>query len=473
MQLIKNLFYALNILLISLSAPTGYREGVAEQPKSFLPSKTVSLHEKTVSSLLYRGLFKYDIYGVLIPDLADTWAISEEGLVYTVKLKDNQYWSDGRKIIADDLLYTSYKIADLAGVATDKVDDLTVRFTLPNKYAPFLSLFTVGIMPRGSEETKSDLRPIVSGDWRVARVERNGKVIRQISLVTLNPKYKLKKMVFKYYTDQGELTTAAKLGEIDGFLDVKPHELENFTDYKFPTQGIYYALYFNLNNEKFKDVTLRQKMEKVLPIKELIFDKGIGVQGVISRSVFTDKNLSFDKFDAAFTEEFGGISVKIIVPDLNTHTELAEKIKAIWKDRLGLQVEIEKIPPDRMLEEVINPRKFEVLLYGQEVGRDPDRYVNWHSTQKDAPGLNLSGFEHIRADRALEEGRNELDNEKRVIHYNELQKTVSENTPAIFLYHPFVHFYVSKFIDGIGEKYTFVSADRFLDLENWKRLKTN
>ena len=67
----------------------------------------------------------------------------------------------------------------------------------------------------------------------------------------------------------------------------------------------------------------------------------------------------------------------------------------------------------------------------------------------------------------------ELDNEKRVIHYNELQKTVSENTPAIFLYHPFVHFYVSKFIDGIGEKYTFVSADRFLDLENWKRLKTN
>jgi ABC-type transport system substrate-binding protein len=97
----------------------------------------------------------------------------------------------------------------------------------------------------------------------------------------------------------------------------------------------------------------------------------------------------------------------------------------------------------------------------------------WHSTQKEYPGLNFTGFEQVRADRALEEGRNELDNEKRVVHYREFQKAFMEQTPVIFLYHPFVHYNVTKYIEGIGEKYTFTYADRFLDFTNWKKIKTN
>jgi len=114
-----------------------------------------------------------------------------------------------------------------------------------------------------------------------------------------------------------------------------------------------------------------------------------------------------------------------------------------------------------------------MLLYGQEVGRDPDRYSNWYSTEKDPPGLNLSGFSQVRADRALEEGRKELNNDKRTIHYNELQKSVLDNVPVIFLYHPFSNYYVSKYIKGIGDKYTFTFSDRFLDFYNWENVQTN
>jgi len=86
---------------------------------------------------------------------------------------------------------------------------------------------------------------------------------------------------------------------------------------------------------------------------------------------------------------------------------------------------------------------------------------------------NFSGFDQVRADRALEEGRNELDNEKRIVHYNEFQKVIVDQVPAVFLYHPFTNFYVSKYIEGVGEKYTFTYADRFLDFENWKYVRTN
>jgi peptide/nickel transport system substrate-binding protein len=468
----KVILYAYSFFLALLPTQR-YVEGILGQPRSFLPSQAKTQTEKTISSLIYRGLFKYDIYGVTVPDLAETWSVSPDGLIYTIKLKDNQKWTDGKKITADDLIYTSYKVSDLSGVATDKVDDLTVRYTLPNKYAPFFSLLTIGVMPMNAEEKMNPLRPISSGDFRVAGIEKTGKLVKKVVLASTNKDYEIKKIIFRSYSNDEELITASKLGEIDAFTSGDNIKLENFNDYRFPLQGIYYGLFFNLRNDKFKDVELRQKMEKVLPIKDLIIDKGIQVQGPISRSVFTDNLLVFDKCDDKFQEELINTEVTITIPDLKVHKDLAGQIKNYWEDKLGMSVSINKVDSGKLVSQVIEPRNFEILLYGQEVGRDPDRYVLWHSAQKDPPGLNISGFEQVRADRALEEGRNEPDSDKRVVHYNEFQKVISEQTPVIFLYHPYVYYYVSKYIDGVGEKYTFTYADRFLDLSNWKRVRTN
>jgi peptide/nickel transport system substrate-binding protein len=152
---------------------------------------------------------------------------------------------------------------------------------------------------------------------------------------------------------------------------------------------------------------------------------------------------------------------------------LAREVREIWEDKFHLNIEIKTVPPERMLDEVIATRNFQILLYGQEVSRDPDRYVYWHSTQTEHPNMNLTGFKHVRADRALEEGRNETDFTERKIHYNEFQNVVDEQVPAIFLYHPYVKYYVSEYFEGIGDKYTFSLADRFLDFANWKRIETN
>lgn len=468
----KILVYTYSFILALLPTQK-YVEGVTGQPQSFLPSQVKNQTERTISSLIYRGLFKYDIYGTTVPDLAETWTVSPDGLTYTIKLKDNQRWTNGKKITADDLIYTSFKVPDLSGVATDKVDDLTVRYTLPNKYAPFFSLLTVGVMPANAEEKMDPLRPISSGDFRVGRVERAGNLIKQVTLASTNKDYDIKKIAFAFYTNNDELITAAKLGEVDSFISTRDVNLQNFNDYRFPLQGIYYGLFFNLRNDKFTDVSLRQKMEKVLPIKNLIIDKGIQVQGPVSRSTYTDTLLTYDKFDDKFQEEFINVDVTITIPDIKSHAELAGQIKDYWEDKLGMNVSINKVDPEKLISQVIEPRNFEVLLYGQEVGRDPDRYVSWHSTQKDPPGLNISGFDQVRADRALEEGRNQTDSDKRVVHYNEFQKVVNEQTPVIFLYHPYVYYYISKYIDGVGDKYTFTYTDRYLDFANWKRVRTN
>ncbi len=473
MAVFKTLVLTIYTFLLALFPQPSYIEGTVGQPQSFLPSVAQTQTDKTISSLIYRGLFRYDIYGQTVPDLADTWIVSDDGLVYTIKLKDNQYWTNGKKITSDDLIYTSFKVADLSGVATDKVDDLTVRYTLPNKYAPFLSLLTVGIMPLNAEEKGSQLKPTSSGDFRVAQIDRTGKHIRQITLITTNSSYDIKRIAFKFYTDENELETAAKLGEINGFLATKEHKISNFYDYRFPVQGIYYALFFNLRNEKLQDQAFRQKLDKALPVKDLVANKGIAAQGPISRSVFTDRDLVFNNFDPDFIEDIDNVSLTITVPDVDSHVLLAKQVADIWRSKLGIDVKVKIVSPQDIVSSVIEPRDYEVLFYGQEVGRDPDRYVLWHSAQKNPPGLNIAGFDQVRADRALEAGRNELDNEKRIVHYDEFQKVIADQIPAIFLYHPYTHFYVSKYISDIGEKYTFTYADRFLDFKNWKFVRTN
>jgi len=256
------------------------------------------------------------------------------------------------------------------------------------------------------------------------------------------------------------------LGEINGFIASKDYVFENFEEKNFPLQSVYYSLYFNLRNEKLKDIELRKKLRKALHVQEIAYDKGITTIGPISRNAFTDKKTGGDYYDKGYKENLQ-TQLTITVPDVKSLVEVAQRVKTFWEEKLNMDVKIKTVEPDKFENEIIENRDFEVLLYGQEIGRDPDRYVNWHSTQKEPPGLNLPGFEQVRADRALEEGRNEIDSDKRLTHYSEFQKVIDEQAPAIFLYHPFIKYYVNKYVNGIGDKYTFTAADRFLDFGVW------
>lgn len=447
---------------------TSFTEGVVGQPESFLPHQAVNQRDKTISNLIYRGLFKYDIYGSLEPDLAEKWEVSEDGLVYTITLKDNQLWSDGSKITSDDIIYTAFKTPVLLEVATDKVDDKTVRFTLPNKFAPFRSLLTTGIMKSNTEEEQNKLKPVSNGQFKVVSVTKSGPLVKEVTLYNRKDHANIKKFSFRYYANEEELVIAAKLGEINAFLADEDYSLSNFKNYKFPIQNVYYSLIFNLRSDKLSDIEFRTKLRSSLPVLELITKDGIPVEGPISKSEYTKESIKSTYYKENMAEEVINRKFTIKVPDIKKHKRLVKQIENIWEDKFNLAIEVEAINPNKILDEVIKPRDFEVLFYGQQVGMDPDRYVHWHSTQTDSPGLNISGFTQVRADRALEEGRNTTEKSERITHYNEFQDVIEEQVPVIFLYHPFKNYYVNKNVEGIGEKYTFNLGDRFLDFSNWK-----
>lgn len=463
------IFYISTAIYSSFPSPT-LTEGVTGQPKSFLPSQAESQTDKTISHLLYKGLFKYDENGTIIPDLAQKYTISKDGLVYTIKLKPNQKWSHGAEITSDDLIYTAFKLPEFSGVATDKVDRYTVRYTLPSSFSPFLEFFTTGIMPVNAEEKQNPLMPISNGDFQVISVKKDGPAIKQVVLRNKSKSAKFKKLVFRYYSNEEELLTAAKLREIDTFALSYSEKVDGFKLSQIPQVTVYYSLLFNLENSKFKDDEFRLKLAQSLPMESLVQSLGIPVQGAISRNPYTNQKIKYDLFESNFVPEFLDKEVEMIVPDIESQKNLALKISRIWEEKLGVTVKILPMDPNIIRESVISTRKFEVLLYGQQVGIDPDRYANWHSSQIKYPGLNITGFNQIRADRALEEGRKTFGYDKRKVHYDDFQVTIMEHVPAIFLYHPYVNYYVSHNIEGISDKKSFFYLwNRFDDFSSWDR----
>ncbi|MFH1295119.1 MAG: ABC transporter substrate-binding protein [bacterium] len=446
-----------------------FTEGVVGQPSSFLPIRAVTDTDKTISRLLYRGLFKYDNFGTLVPDLAETWAISDEGLVYTITIRANQYWSDGSRIDANDLLYTAYKSSNLSGIATDRIDERTVRYTLPNRFSPFLSLMTLGVMKNGSAEAPHSFYAPTSGPFRVASVKKKGDLIKRVVLMG-DETSNIKQIAFRFYPNIRDVITAYKMGEIHAFLSpelLEPKALAGMELYQYPIQSVYYGLFFNLRREGIKELGLRQSLAKTLDVHSIIGNYGIPVEGPISRSIYTNELYKTASYDSKVVADLSDQALDLEVVNTPALVEIAKMVKQEWEAKTGAEVSIYKHSQEDIRQKVIETRDFDILLYGQEVARDPDRYVNWHSTQANAPGLNLTGFENVRADRALEEGRKALEQEDRQRHYDEFQRIIDEQTPAIFLHHPFMNYYVSNRVKGIGTKYTFTMRDRFLDFNNW------
>lgn len=467
-NLLGILILSITTLLQSLLPLPTYNEGVAGQPVSFNPLKlTTNQVDRDISGLLFRGLVKYDLKGALVPDLAERWQISPEGREYTFKLRSDLSWHDGRPITADDVIYTVSQMTQLKEIPTDKMDNLTVRFRLKEPLSPFLDILTLSIVPAHLGSRNSDLNPVGSGAFRVARVKKTGK-IDQVVLQS-----RTKRLIFSFYNNLEELLTAARTGEIDGFLEeAAPVQTgwSNFHYYKIPLLNRYYALFFNLSHDLLKDAELRRSLSFATPkekiTKEVFKERATVIDGPLDGSFAESTTYRKYTYDAELDKNYD-LNLILTIPGKEEHRQTAQIIKESW-ERIGVHLAIAEVSPDKLLTEVIGPKKFEILLLGQEVARDPDRYTLWHSTQKDLPGLNFTTFKQVRADRSLEESRKAQNLEDRLKYYENLQTVVAEEVPAIFLYRPIATYALKKKILPTGLASVFSLKDRFADFESWE-----
>ncbi len=291
-----------------------YSEGFVGQPAFLNPlfSSTSEIDSDAVA-LLYSGLFRYNERRELVPDLAATHKISDDFRIYDITLKPNLLWSDGKPITAHDVVFTFESIQNpevgsplapaFQGVKIEKINELTVRFTLKQAFAPFIHTLTTGIIPEhvwGAIDNpahlklaKTNLEPIGSGPWQYSRlVKRDGGGIETLSL-TPNPYYHgnrpyIKKFTFHFYADQSNLLDALKTRKILA-VSFPPRFTSSTLKSKITTSypielPQYTALFFNLDLNPFlKDKKIRTALSAAIN-KQTIIEDGLFSAGLLIES---------------------------------------------------------------------------------------------------------------------------------------------------------------------------------------------
>ncbi len=160
------------------------------------------------------------------------------------------------------------------------------------------------------------------------------------------------------------------------------------------------------------------------------------------------------------------LRLSITFVDTKEYQKSAQMVAAAWK-AIGVQTDLNQVSSRQISRDVFKNRSYQILLYGEIIGGDPDLFPFWHSTQSDYPGLNLAQFSDRTADKHLEEARSATDPAAREALYKKFQDILVDQLPAIFLFTPNYNFFVNENIKGITVERITAPSDRYNTLSNW------
>lgn len=146
--------------------------------------------------------------------------------------------------------------------------------------------------------------------------------------------------------------------------------------------------------------------------------------------------------------------------------QVAEELSKQWA-KIGVEVSVKPFDISQLEKEIIKPRNYESVLFGNVMTTIPDPFAFWHSSQTKDPGLNLAMYQNKEADLLLEDIRKTIDPTLRKEKLEQFQNLVLKDSPVIFLYNPVFSYFVSNDIKGIDVKIVVDPSKRFSEIENW------
>ena len=502
-------------------------EGVIGTPRFINPILAVSDADRDLSSLVYSGLMKATPSGEFVPDLAERYSVSSDGLTYTFILRSDAVFHNGTPVTADDVEFTVTKAQDSMlkspkrlnweGVKVEKSGEREIKFILKQPYSPFIANTTLGILPRHIWKTfESDqfpfsqynVNPIGSGPYRVESLTRSKDGIPTAYFLRAFKDYSLgrpyiEKINLSFFANEKTLVEALEEDVIESASNITAHTAvdlssKNIHLLRAPLTRVF-GLFFNQNQkEVLAHREIRFALDEILD-KQSIIDTVLDGSGTIASSALpptvAEKIRGVGDDDAMATSTRDTILARLKkagwtsnatssltlspkgktksvldialttsnVPEL---VETANIVAESWRT-LGANVEVKVFEPSDLNQSVIRPRRYDVLLFGLVVGRDPDLYAFWHSSQRNDPGLNIAMYTNAKADKALEDMRKATSTDAAKISYERFSKEVSTDMPAIFLFSPDFVYAIPERIHNITLGQITTPNDRFLSIHDW------
>ncbi|MGO3701992.1 MAG: ABC transporter substrate-binding protein [Candidatus Saccharimonadales bacterium] len=508
----------------SEQAPIGggtYAEGVYGKIDTLNPLFASTQAEHSASRLLFSSLFNHDDTGALGADLATGYKVSNEGRTYTVTLRSDALWHDGKPVTVDDVLYTIELIKDPAtgsplaaswnDVEVQKVDNEKIAFHLPAAYAPFPYALTFAILPshilKGVSpsllrEHPFSHEPTGSGPFKVRFMQRvQGEDLHSVLHLRRNEAYyggsvKLERMQLHVYGDREKLATGLRTQAINAASGVALDSLQEFSDnerfdvHSMPVRAGVYAL-MNTASPVLKDHAVRKALQVGTDVNKVLAslpDDAQQLDGPFMKDqVQTDvkkpaynlekaKKLLADDGWAVGGEGIrykGGdpLEIRLVYLKNTDYENVVGGLVQQWRE-LGVKVTTQPVDPadpsQNLVSSVLRPRNFDVLVHELTIGADPDVYAYWHSSQASARGLNFTNFKDDISDDALSSGRSIRDDSLRQAKYESFLKRWYSQAPAIGLYQSTVPYVTATGVHSVQDAGQFVNeADRYRNVVDW------
>lgn len=503
-----------------------YVEGVIGNISTLNPLLAASEPEQAVSRLLFSSLYNYDVTGVLHTDLAESMTVKDDK-VYTIKLR-NAVWHDGKKLTAEDVVYTINLIknpqvrsplrVNWLDISARAIDDSTVEFMLPAVYAGFSHALTFPVIPKhilqsvspsSMREADFSSNPVGSGPFAVKRVQTSEST-SSTDVVRMEPNTKyygavstLSRLELRAYGNESLLVKAVNSGEVSAASGLSLSAADNIKSKQYSTKhwllnkGVY--LLMNNRSQTLQDVRVRQALRYATDTSSIRATVGDNVarldtpilQSQIAQKLPAAPDYSLDKAKALLKEagwtynqgQWKGKDGRPLAVAVTTssgrdeYKKIVDALKQQWS-KLGVDVQLREIDTSStttsFVQSVLQPRDYDALLYELELGADPDVFAYWHSSQASASGYNFANYSNRTVDNDLVGGRSRTNSALRAAKYIQFVNQWLNDAPAIGLYQS-VGSYVlnngASIVEPRGSLNTM--NDRYADVTTWSTGKAS
>ncbi len=476
-------------LAASASGPSAPKKGgalvfaTAADARTLVPILASDSASAAVCGLLFNGLVKYDRDLELVGDLAQRWTVSEDGLSITFTLRRDVVWHDGHPFDSGDVLFTYKKLVD-PGVRTAYAGDFllvssihapdphTVVVTYDEPFAPALASWGMGIMPEhilaDADLNTTDFSgaPVGTGPWRLEAWKRNETITLKAFPDYFDKEAPITRLFERVIPDETTVFLALQTQDVDA-ASLTPLQYTRQTDgapfrqryQKFRTPGFGYTyLGYNLTDPRFRDVRVRRALDLAVDKEEIIRIVLLGM-GRIVTGPFAPQSWAYDPTvrDAGFdpeaarcllaeagwrdTDADGWVDkdgrpfvFTILTNQGNDRRHKTAQLLQKYFKAVGVQAKIKVLEWSALLSEFIDKRRFEAVLLGWALSRDPDCYDIWHSSKTREGEFNFISYKDDEVDDLLIKARQTFDRQERRRLYHRIHAIISAQQPVLFLY---------------------------------------
>ncbi|MGH6925789.1 MAG: peptide ABC transporter substrate-binding protein [Propylenella sp.] len=500
-----------------------YNRGNDTDPVSLDHHKTSTIAESNLSRDLYEGLVIYNPKAEVVPGVAESWEVSDDGLVYTFKLRADAKWSNGDDVTADDFVFAYQRIQDPATAAgyanvlypmknAEKInngempkeelgvkalDPKTLEITLENPTPYFLELLThqTGLpLHRASVEQFGDqfVQPgnlVSNGAYTLVSFTPNDKIVMQ-----KNPNFhdaenvKIDTINYIPFEDRAACLRRFEAGEIHSCADVDAEQMDYMRQTLgdqlriAPYLGVYY-LPIKMKKEKLADPRIRHAMSLVIDREFLAEEiwQGTMIPGysLVPPGIanyddpltmdIKDKDL-LDREDEAkaLLEEAGiepgELSVELMFNTGGNHKATMTAIADMFK-KIGIEATLNEKEGTGYFDYMKNDGDFDMARAGW-IGdyNDPQNFLFLY--ESDNLGFNYPRWSNAEYDSLMEQAETTTDLAARSDLLEKAEALLLEELPIIPILYYSSRSLVSSKLKGWEDNVMNVHGTRFLSLEN-------